>query len=732
MDKVFYFISRHRKGIVVLYALIAVVCVFAYLGVGINYNMADYLPEEANSTIALKVMEEEMETSIPNANVMVPDVSLTEAQECKEKLLAVENVTEVMWLDDIVDLRVPMNLQDADTVEAYYKDGAALFSVTVESGTEKDTVAAIREAIGEKIKISGTAAEQAFSQELAVTETMRAIIVLVPLIILILIISTTSWIEPFLYLLTVGVAIIINLGTNIFQGEISFVTLAVAPILQLAISIDYAIFLSHRFNSIRETTDDITTAMREAMKKSFPAITASAAATLFGFVGLLFMEFKIGPDMGISLVKGILISFICVMTLMPALTLILHKAIDKTKHKRILSSFKNIGNGAMKIRVPVFILVLAIMVPCFLAQSHNNFTYGTGSVATSENDAGQIEAVFGKTNTLVLMVPRGDTAKEVLLCDELDKQNHVKAVVSYVTAVGAEIPSAYLDTEVVSNFYSENYTRILVNTDIEYEGEVSFDVVENIRNIAQSYYGDKTLMLGYSPNLYDMKEFIETDDKVVELVSILTIFAVLLITFRSWLLPILIILAIKASIWINMSIPYFQDNSLTYIGYIVMGTVQLAATVDYAILLTDYYLANRKTLPKIPAMKKTLGEMVQAILVSGLILSISGFCLVFMSSDALISQLGMLLGRGVLISLALIIVFLPMLLIVCDGFLRRTHKKYKFHTEAEAPEVTETAETAETTETAAVIEVTAVPAAAEVTGVPVATAVSAAAEEASD
>ncbi|MDR2157518.1 MAG: MMPL family transporter, partial [Clostridiales Family XIII bacterium] len=607
--------------------------------------------------------------------------SIVEAQTCKEKLISVKNVTDVMWLDDIVDLRSPLAMQDADTVETYYKDGAALFSVTVKAGTEKDTVAAIREVIGEKIKISGTAAEQAFSQELAISETIRAIIVLVPLILIILIISTTSWIEPFLYLITVGVAIIINLGTNIFQGEISFVTLAVAPILQLAISIDYAIFLSHRFNAIRETTDDIVSAMREAMKKSFPAITASAAATLFGFVGLLFMKFKIGPDMGISLVKGILVSFICVMTLMPALTLILHKAIDKTKHKRILSSFRNIGTGAMKVRIPVFLLVLAVIVPCFLAQSNNHFTYGTGSVATSENDAGQIEAVFGKTNTLVLLVPRGDTAKEVLLCEELEKQEHVKSVVSYVTSVGAEIPSGYLDEEIVSNFYSENYTRILAYTDTEYEGEVSFDAVATIRGLAQSYYGDETLMLGYSPNLYDMKEFIETDDKVVELVSILTIFGVLLITFRSWLLPILIILAIKASIWINMAVPYFQDNSLAYIGYIVMGTVQLAATVDYAILLTDYYLANRKALPKIPAMKKTLGEMVQAILVSGLILSISGFCLVFMSSDVLVSQLGMLLGRGVLISLALIIVFLPMLLIVCDGLIRRTNKKYDFHAE---------------------------------------------------
>ncbi|MDR2108076.1 MAG: MMPL family transporter [Coriobacteriales bacterium] len=681
MDKVFNFINAQRKRIVVFYVILTIVCGIAYAGVGVNFNMTDYLPEKANSTIALDVMEAEMETSIPNANVMVPDVSLTEAQTYKEKLLEVENVTEVMWLDDIVDLRVPLAMQDADTVEAYYKDGAALFSVTVKSGTEKDTVAAIREAIGDTIKISGTAAEQALSQELAITETIRAILVLVPLILIILIISTTSWVEPFLYLLTVGVAIIINLGTNIFQGEISFVTLAVAPILQLAISVDYAIFLSHRFNAIRETGVDTVSAMREAMQKSFPAITASAAATLFGFVGLLFMEFKIGPDMGISLVKGILISFICVMTLMPALTLILHKAIDKTKHKRILSSFKNIGTGAMKIRIPVFVLVLAIMVPCFLAQSNNNFTYGTGSVATPENDAGQIEAVFGKTNTLVLMVPRGDTAKELLLCDELEGQDHVKSVVSYVKSVGAVIPSGFLDEEVVSNFYSENYARILVYTDTEYEGDVAFEVVGNIRGIAQSYYGDDTLMLGYSPNLYDMKEFIEVDDKVVEVVSVLTILAVLLITFRSWLLPILIILAIKSSIWINMAIPYFQGSSLAYIGYVVMGTVQLAATVDYAILLTDYYLANRKTLPKIEAMKKTLGEMVQAILVSGLILSVSGFCLVFMSSDVLVSQLGMLLGRGVLISLALVIVFLPMLLIVFDGLIRRTNKKYGFYTE---------------------------------------------------
>jgi uncharacterized protein len=679
MNYLYNVIDKHRKAIIIVFAFLVVLGGVMFMGVGINYNMTDYLPEQANSTKALAIMQQEFAEPIPNANVMLTDVSLAEALDYKARLAALPNVEDVIWLDDAVNIKQPLAMQDTKTVETYYKNDNALFFLSVKDGTEKDTIAAIRDLVGAKGQISGTAAEHEIIQIAAMKEAGRAILLVIPLIILILTLDTTSWLEPLIYLLSIGAAVLINLGTDLFRGEISFVTLAVVPILQLGVSIDYAIFLSHRFNAIRQQESDIGVAMKRAMRESFRSIAASAAATLFGFVGLLFMQFKIGPDMGMSLVKGILISFICVMTLLPALMLTLNKAIDKTRHKRLTPDFRHIGKGVMKIKTPFFILILLISVPCYLAQTNNQFTYGASDPREVNEEAAAIESQFGQTNTMVMLVPSGDSTKETLLCQELQEMAHVKSVVSYATMVGNKIPTEYLSEDLVSRFYSDNYARLIIETDTAYEGETAFAVVRQIKETAQGYYGDTALMCGYSPNLYDMKSFVEQDDITVEIISLISIFLVLLLTFRSLLLPILMLVTIKTSIWINMAIPYFFDSTLSYIGYIVISTIQLAATVDYAILLTDYYMNHRRTMDKISAIKKTLGGMVQAILVSGLILAIAGFCLGYISTNAIVSELGLLVGRGTLITLVMVVVFLPMLLLTADKLIPYTTWKAGFY-----------------------------------------------------
>ncbi|MDO4554957.1 MAG: MMPL family transporter [Lachnospiraceae bacterium] len=680
MNAIANFVVKRRKFIVALVLAITVLCTILFLKVDINYNMTDYLPEDANSTIALDTLDEEFGEAVPNCNVMIKGISIEEALSIKGQLEGMEGVDNVSWLDDTVDIKRPLEVQDQDMVEDYYSNGNALFSVTIADGEERAATDLIENELGKehKVYMSGNAVEQADSQRLATSQTVKAICVLAPLIILILIIATTSWAEPFIYLLAIGAAVMVNLGTEIFRGEISYVTLAVAPILQMAVSLDYAVFLSSSFQAHRITAKDDKTAMKFAMNDSVKSIAASALTTIFGFLALTLMKFEIGPDMGISLVKGVILSFISCMTFLPAAILLLNKLIDKTKHRKFMPDFKGAGKVAVKIRIPVFIIVAFIAVFCFLAQGNNNFTYGSGDAAGNTPSAVAIKEEFGESNTMVLMVPKGDRAKEKVLSEQIEDMDYVTSVLSYANQVGAEIPPEYLSKEVQENFYGENYTRIIIYSNLPDESEESFALVENVRNSAEKLYGDNVLSCGQSANLYDMKNTVETDNSLVSVVTVLAIYVVLAIMLKSWFLPILLILTIKIAIWINMAIPFFTGSSLIYLGYLVVSTVQMGATIDYAILLTDHYMDNRKKAPAIKAMERTMHQTIPSVLVSAFVLAIAGFALALVSSNDMVRALGILIGRGAVIPLILVNIFLPALLILFDKVIPYTTLKANF------------------------------------------------------
>src|SRR5690625_347811 len=334
--------------------------------------MNDYLPENAPSTTAIDVMDEEFSGSVANTRVMIEDVNIPEALNVKEQLSEIDGVSGVTWLDDVIDIKIPLELIENDILETYYKNDNALFTFEVEEGKEVEATDAIYEVIGEDNALAGDALDVAISQKATGQETFNAAAILVP--------SLSSLIEPIFYLIAIGISILINLGTNIFVGEISFISQSVAPILQLAVSLDYAIFLLHRFDDFREEVDDPVEAMSLAIKRSFPAITASAATTFFGFLALTFMNFEIGADLGINLVKGIVLSFISVMIFLPALTLLLYPLIEKTSHKQWLPTKYNVGKYILKLRFPALILIAIIIVPAFFAQSNTSFIYGMGDI----------------------------------------------------------------------------------------------------------------------------------------------------------------------------------------------------------------------------------------------------------------------------------------------------------------------------------------------------------------
>jgi predicted RND superfamily exporter protein len=483
-------------------------------------------------------------------------------------------------------------------------------------------------------------------------------------------------------MIAIGISVLINMGTNLIFGEISFISNAISPILQLAVSLDYAIFLLHSFEAHRQTTDDVNEAMRLAVRQAFSSVAASAATTLFGFLALVFMDFRIGADLGIVLAKGSVLSILSVIIFLPPLTLLCLKLIDRTKHKKILPHGNRVGRIVPKLGIPALILVMLIVVPSFLAQSHNDFSYGTSlisAVGRSGEDTVEINEKFGQSTVIGLLVPRGVPARENLLCRELEAEPHVTGILSYATAVGPEVPGEFLDSSITEQFYSEKYSRIIVYTDTAEEGDLEFSVVERVQGMARAYYGDSVYSSGQSVTMYDMKNVVTRDNQVVNLIAIGAIFLVLLVTFRSATLPLILLITIEAAIWINLSYPYFVGNELVYIGYLIINTVQLGATVDYAILFTNHYISNRKMLPKKDAVRETLGQVFGSILTSATILSLAGFALQLTSSNQIVAEMGQLLGRGAIIAFLTVLVFLPAALSLFDGIIEKTTFRTVFH-----------------------------------------------------
>jgi uncharacterized protein len=684
LDRLTRLTIRARRLILILFLIGGIAGVFMSQLVDINFKLMDYLPKDAPSTQGLELMQQEFGSRLPNARVMLSDVSIQETLAIKAQLEAVAGVSQVMWLDDVVGLEtltsVPLAFLDASLVEPYYHNATALLSLTIKAGQETEAARAIYAIIGDTNTADGEAFGAAETQSMSVSEVLNAMLILVPLIIIILLLSTMSWIEPIFFLLSIGLAILLNMGTNVIFDNVSFITRTVSPVLQLAVSLDYAIFLLHSFNDHR-LTHDPKTAMRLAMKQAFPTVAASAATTLIGFAALIFMRFGIGADLGLNLLKGVAFSFISVMFFLPALTLIAYPLIDKTKHRSFLPSLKGTSRVLMASRIPFMIAALVIVVPAYLAQSQTQFDYGMGSVTAASrvgSDTKAIEQAFGKDNPLIVLVPRGQPGQESLLVDELEALTDVDYVVAYVNVVGSSIPTELLDSRLLDQFYSDTTARLIVYLNTPDEGEKAFAAVETVGSIVATHYPTYA-MAGTSATLKDMRDVVSSDTALVNLIAIIGIFLTLLITFRSLLLPVVLIFTIETAIWINLSFPYFTDTSISFIGYLILSTVQLGATVDYAILITNMYLDNRKGAPKKQAMRQTLENNLISVVISATILATAGFILAWTSTNPIIQELGTLLGRGTLLSMGMVSLVLPALLVLLDGPIQKTTHRHGFH-----------------------------------------------------
>ena len=678
MRKFYQQVVKYPRVILTGFLTAFVLCLFCQKLIAVDYDMNDYLPKDSPSTIALETMDTEYAGGIPNARVMIRNVTEPEALSYKEKLSAVDGVTDVTWLDDVASVTQPLDFIPEKTLNAYYKDQNALFSVTIDDDKNLEVCNAIRELIGEDNCMAGSAVSTAVATSTTVKEIPVIAVIGVLFAVVVLILTTTSWAEPFIVLVGLGVAVILNAGSNLIFGEISFVTNAAGKILQLAVSLDYSVFLIHSFEEYRRQDGDPQEAMVNALCSSTGSIFSSGLTTVIGFLALCLMRFRIGPDLGLALAKGIAISLIVVFVFMPVFILATYPLIDKTRHRSFLPSFEGLGKVVCKVMLPCVCVFAILIAPSYLASNSNSFYYGASHIFGVKTqlgaDTAEIEDIFGKTDTYVLMIPKSSTATQKELSEQLHTLPQVTSILSYVDTVGSSIPEQYLDDATLSKLNGAHYTRMVLTVDAAYEGDETFQLVETIRKIAEDHYYGEWQLAGQGVSTYDLMDTVTADMAEVNGIAIGAVFLVLLLTMKSISLPVLLVLGIETAIWINLAIPYFTDQSIFYIAYLIISSVQLGATVDYAILFTDRYLTDRRRMSREEAVQEIISSCTVSVLTSGSVLTAVGFLMGFVSTHGLLAQLGMLLGQGTLCSIIVVLFVLPGLLVLFDGLIQKiTH-----------------------------------------------------------
>lgn len=684
LKKMAHFIVQRGRIIEKFFIAMTILCAVCYPFVGVNYDLSKYLPDFAPTKQALDVMEQEF--GYPGmARIMVKDVTLPEARTIRQRISRVDGVDLVVGPDLAANVYSTDAFIKNSLTDRFYKDGNAVYQIIFEDGdSDASTHKAINEIYGIVGKDRGCFAGSAVSskerQESITREIAMAIGMAVVIIWLILTLTTTSWFEPFLFILVMAVAIVLNMGSNIMFGRISFFTFSTAAILQLAVSMDYSIFLLHTYTAIKQSGVDSRPAMEAAIEKSCSSILASGATTIVGFLVIALMKFTIGRDVGFVLTKGIVCSLVTVLFLMPTLILRFDKKIEKTAHRSFLPPLDGLGKLMYRIRIPVLAAAAFCAVPCYFGQSMNYFYYGDDALGSGPGtrvyeDSRAIEDVFGKSNVIIAMVPNGNVIKERRLTDELEDQEFIDYALSMAGTLPQGIPESFLPESVTKQLRTGSYARILISMETREESSYSFQCSEKLTEIVKKYYPEDSYVIGMTPTTIDIRDILTDDYNRVSIISLAGVALVVMLTFHSVMVPVLVIIPIEVAIYLNMTIPYIIGDSMVYIGYIIVSCLQLGATIDYSILMTNNYMEFRETMGSRDAAVTAIAKSAISILTSGGILTVVGYLLYFTSSIQAISQVGRLVGRGALLSMILVLSLLPALLAAFDKPIRRQQQR---------------------------------------------------------
>ena len=675
-------VVKNRILILVIAIILLVPSAIGMAKTRINYDMLTYLPSDGETVIGQNLLMEDFGKGAFSL-VVIDNMEPADVADMAEKIRQVAHVDTVLWYDSIMDVNIPMEILPDDLYEAFNQDGSTMLAIFFDSATSDDvTMDAIREIrsiCGTQCFITGMSALVTDLKDICEEEEPIYVGLAVACALAAMMILLDGWLVPLVFLASIGMAILYNMGTNYFFGEISYITKAISAVLQLAVTMDYSIFLWNSYNEMRGKYDDHKEAMAAAISETLTSVIGSSITTIAGFIALCFMSFTMGKDLGIVMAKGVLLGVIGCVTTLPALILVLDKPLQATRHKSIIPRMDGMAKGLTKV-FPIFVIIFAMLiVPGYYSykQTNNEVYYDLGKCLPDDMDVvvatKKLKETFGVSSTHMVLVDADTSSDDVRsMIAEMQEVDGVQYVLGLESVLGSEIPEEILPDSIVSMVKSDNWELLIINSEYTDATDEVNAQIDELKAILKKY-DEGGMIIGEAPCMKDMCEVTDHDFAVVNVVSIIAIFIIIALVEKSVTLPIILIAVIELAIFINLGLTHITGGTLPFIAPICISTIQLGATVDYAILLTTRYKQERISgAAKTEAVRTALATSIPSIIVSGMGLFTATVGVAIYSNIDIISSMCMLMARGALISMVAVIFFLPALLMLLDKVIVAT------------------------------------------------------------
>ncbi len=682
LEKLAEWITRHPKTVVLIAVLLIIPSVLGFVGTKVNYDILSYLPQELNSVQGEEALNEVFHQA-SSAMMVIDNMDSKDILKIKGKIEKINGVSKVLWVDDIADISIPQDILPEFLTDIFYsKDGKStlvIINFTEDSASDvtADAIHAIRKVMNSQCFLSGMSAIAVDTKAMSDAQTPIFVAIAIALALVVMSFTMESWVLPFVLLVALGFAVIYNMGTNILLGQISYITQSIAAILQLGVTMDYSVFLIDRFDEEKRKTDNRREAMAKAVKGTFLSLAGSSLTTIFGFLAMCFMSMTLGLDIGLVMAKGVLLGIITVVFVLPALVLLLYKPIYRFHHKKMVPSFKKINDFTIKHRKAVLLLFLALIIPAYIAESnlevYYNMTHALPQDLPSISALNKMKDGFGMATTDFILtntdVPSGKISRMV---DEIEAVDGINNVISVNGYVGAGISEDILPDSIKESFEKGNLRMMMINSSYACATEESNRQVEELR----------TIMMKYDPNGYltgegvltkDLVDVTDRDFRVTSTISIIAIFILVALCFKSISIPVILVSMIEFAIMVNKGLSFCTGSVVPFIAPIVIGCVQLGATVDYAILLTTRFREElRRGIDKLTALKDAANASSISIFQSSLVFFSATFGVYLLCDISMVKVICLMLARGALISAIVIMFVLPPVLYLTEGLINKT------------------------------------------------------------
>ena len=669
-------VVKWRAPIVILTLLLMIPSAIGMITTRINYDMLTYLPDSMDTVKGQNILMDEFHKGAFSF-IVVEGMEDKDVKQLTEEIGEIDHVDSALWYSSLIDISIPKEILPDEVYQAFNNGDSTLIAVFFDSTTSSDeTMEAIRQVravAGKQCFVSGLSALVTDLKDLCEKEEPIYVAIAVVLALFAMILFLDNWIIPLVFLASIGMMIVLNLGSNFFLGEISYITKALSAVLQLAVTMDYSIFLWHSYNEQKQRTDDKNEAMVTAIHHTFTAVLGSSITTIAGFIALCFMTFTLGRDLGVVMAKGVLFGVIGCVTVLPSLILILDPLLSKTSHKSLIPDMKRFSKGVVKI-FPVFLIVfIALIPPAFYGyqQTNDEVYYDMAECLPQDMEFvianTKLQEKFDVSTTHMVLVDASVSQKDVKkMCAEMEQVDGVQYVLGLDSVLGSTVPEEMIPDRLKNALESENLKLVLINSSYHAASDQVNSQIDALNTILKKY-DPNGMLIGEAPCMKDMIETAGHDFEVVNIVSILAIFVIIALVEKSLSLPFILIAVIELAIFINLGLPHYLGQSLPFIAPICISTIQLGATVDYAILMTTHYKTERiGGSDKRTAVITALKSSIPSIIVSGMGLFAATFGVAVYSDIDIISSMCMLLARGAVISMLTVIFILPALLVLCD------------------------------------------------------------------